>query len=270
MPPARANLGEFVDMELSQQAFYEAWKYFKLGTKPLVLNVFPQGLMESERRAAEQRAWDELRRIGLGNRDDEDDIYSALLPLHHYDRAFDITYRHKEAGKQRRRTGMVASVRANATLAVVGEESVRVSTLRADAMIRALLSVLPEITPGPGRGVSVRSKQFDAAAEDAGDSDRAMIEGLMRQGVRRDDARALVEMAGAERVAYAQVGASITDRQGHHTRAPMVTNVFATPRGWYLMEESHRSGEPWTTIAPIDRQRMGSRVHDLLKAIGTE
>jgi hypothetical protein len=254
-------------MELSQQAFYEAWKYFKLGTKPLVLNVLPQGVLESERRAAENRAWDELRRHGFGNRDDEDDIYSALLPLQRYDRAFDLTYRYLEADQQRRSTGMVANVRANATLAVLNEQSVRVSTLRADAMVRAILSVLPEIKPGPGRGVSIRSAQLDAAAETAGESDRAMIEGLMRQGVRRDDAQTIVEMAGADRVAFAQFGASITDRNGHHARAPMVTNVFATKRGWYLMEESRRGSEPWTTIAPIDRQRMGTRIQDLLKAI---
>lgn len=254
-------------MELSQQAFYEAWKYFKLGTKPLVLNVLPQGVMETERRQAENRAWEELRRHGFGNRDDEDDIYSALLPLQRYDRAFDITYRYLEAGQQRRSSGMVANVRANATLAVVSEQSVRVSTLRADAMVRAILSVLPEIKPGPGRGVSVRSKQFDAAAETAGESDRSMIEGLMRQGVRRDDAQAIVEMASGDRVAFAQFGASVTDRNGHHNRAPMVTNVFATQRGWYLMEESNRGSEPWTTVAPIDRQRMGTRIQDLLKAV---
>lgn len=257
-------------MELSQQAFYEAWKYFKMGTKPLVLNVLPQGVMESERRRVENRAWDELRRHGFGNRDDEDDIYGALLPLHKYDRAFDITYRYLEGGKPHTSTGMVANVRANATLAVLTEESVRVSTLRADAMVRAILSVLPEVKPGPGRGISVRSKQFDAAAATAGESDRAMTEGLMRQGVRRADAKAIVEMAGADRTAFAQFGASMTDRGGHRSRAPMVTNAFATSRGWYLMEESHSGSEPWTTIAPIDRQRLGSRIQDLLKAIGPE
>lgn len=257
-------------MELSPQAFYEAWKYFKMGTKPLVLNVLPQGVMESERRQAENRAWDELRRHGFGNRDNEDDIYGALLPLHRYDRAFDFTYRYLAGGKPRTSTGMVANVRANATLAVLTEESVRVSTLHADAMVRAVLSVLPEVKAGPGRGVSVRSKQFDGAAEAAGESDRAMIEGLMRRGVRREDAQAIVEMAGADRTAFVQFGASVTDRGGHRARAPMVTNAFATDRGWYLMEESHRGDEAWTTVAPIDRQRLASRVQDLLKTIGSE
>jgi hypothetical protein len=259
-----------VDIELSHQAFYEAWKHFKLGTKPLVLNVFPQAMMESERREAEKHAWDELRRAGFGNRDAEDDIYSALLPLHRYEHSFDITYRHLTEGEQRRRTGMVANVRANATLAVNGEESVRLATLRADSMTRALLSILPEVKAGPGKAVSIRSRQLDKAAEDAGDSNRAMQEGLMRQGVRRDDARALVEMAGVERIAFAQIGASVMDKRGRYARAPMVTNLFATIQGWYLIEESRRSGEAWTTIAPVDKSRMSSRVRDLLKTIPME
>jgi hypothetical protein len=266
----RVNGGRLVDLELSRQAFYEAWKHFKLGTIPLVLNVFPEGVLESERREAEKRAWDELRRVGFGNRDDEDDIYSAMLPLQRYEYAFDITYRHITEGERRRRTGMVANVRANATLAVLGDESVQLATLRTDAMTRALLSVLPDVQAGPGKAVSVRSKQLDTAAKDAGTSNRAMQEGLMRQGVRRDDARALVEMAGVERVAFAQIGASMMDNRGRYGRAPMVTNCFATTQGWYLIEESRRSSEAWTTIAPIDKPRMGSRVRDLLKTISAD
>jgi hypothetical protein len=256
-----------VDITLSKQAFYEAWKYFELGTKPLPLNVLPDGILQSERRTAEQRAWDELRKVGFGDRDREDDIHGVLLPLQRYERAFDITYRHIVNGEQQRRSGMVANARTSATLAVNSGEAVRLATLPVDAMIRALLSVLPDVQAGPGRGVSLRSKQLDTAASNAGESNRAMGEGLVRQGVRREDARVLVEMAGVDRVAFAQFGASIMDSLGKAVRAPMVTNCFATTQGWYLMEESRRSGEPWTTIAPIDKSRMGSRVQDLLKTI---
>ena len=36
-----------VDLELSHQAFHELWKHFQLGTKPLVLNVLPDGITQS-------------------------------------------------------------------------------------------------------------------------------------------------------------------------------------------------------------------------------
>ncbi|MGP4020031.1 ESX secretion-associated protein EspG [Saccharopolyspora sp. 5N708] len=255
--------------ELSKQAFYEAWKHFKLGTKPLVLNVLPEGVLQSERRAAERRAWDELRALGFGNEMREDDIYGVFLPLNRYERAFDITFQQRDPkGGARKLTGMVAGVRNNATLAVQTEETVRLQVLPADAMVRAVLSVLPDdVKAGPGRGVSLRSAAMEQASKGAGASDRAMAEGLARQGVRREDARTLVEMAGGARTAWAQFGASIMDGQGKRHRAPMVTNFFANAKGWYMIEENHRSAEAWTTIAPVDKQRMGSRVQDLMKTL---
>ncbi|MCI2423927.1 ESX secretion-associated protein EspG [Saccharopolyspora sp. K220] len=254
--------------ELSKQAFYEAWKHFKLGTKPLVLNVLPDGVLQSERRAVERRAWDELRALGFGNEMREDDIYGVFLPLNRYERAFDVTFRQRKRDGERKLTGLVANVRNNATLAVQTEETVQLQTLPADAMVRAALSVLPDdVKAGPGRGVSLRSSAMEQAAKGAGASDRAMAEGLARQGIRRDEARSLVEMAGGARTAWAQFGASIVDGQGKRHRAPMVTNFFANAKGWYMIEENRRSAEAWTTIAPVDKQRMATRIQDLMKTL---
>ncbi|QUH01631.1 ESX secretion-associated protein EspG [Saccharopolyspora erythraea] len=254
-------------IELSKQAFYEAWKHFKLGTKPIVLNVLSEGVLQSERRAAEQRAWDELRGLGFGDRDREDDIYGLFLPLHRYERAFDVTFRRLVDGEQRKLSGMVAAVRANATLAVQTEDRVQLQALPTDSMVRALLSVLPDLKAGPGRAVSLRSAQMEKAAKEAGKSDLAMAEGLARNGVRRDDARALIDMAGGKRTSFAQFGAAVMDGHGKRARGAVVTNCFANAKGWYFMEESRRSGEPWTTIAPIDKAKLAPRVQDLLKSI---
>ena len=106
-----------------------------------------------------------------------------------------------------------------------------------------------------------------ASAEAAGSDDRAMAENLVRHGIRRDDAKALVDMAGGPRTHYAQIGAAIIDGAGKRHRAQQVTNFFANNNGWYFIENSQRSDEAWTTIAPIDKPRMGTRVQDLLKAI---
>ncbi|MDA3650191.1 ESX secretion-associated protein EspG [Saccharopolyspora indica] len=252
--------------ELSRQAFHEAWKHFKLGTKPIVLNVLPEGILESERRAVEQRAWDELHRLGFGNEMREEDICGVFLPLQRYERSFDVTLGERTADGERRTTGMVANVRGNATLAVLTEESVQLQALPEDSMVRVLLGVLPDdLKAGPGRGVSLRSAVMGAAAKEAGNSDREMADGLIRQGVKRDDARQLVEMAGGERIAWAQFGAATMDGQGKRNRAPMVTNFFATAKGWYMIETNNRGAEPWTTIAPIDKPRMASRITDLMK-----
>lgn len=253
-----------MDFELSSQAFHEAWRHFDLGAKPLSLNVAPRGILESERKSAESDAWTELRRIGFGDRDREDDLYGVFLPLHQYERAFDVIHRFVDSGEENRHSGMVCKVRQRATLAVLRGETVRIRTVPADSMARALLAVLPETRPGPGRSVSVPSAQLDSAAAKAGDSNQAMTEALVRLGVRRGDARTLVDMAGGERVAYAQFGASRMDGPGNRSRAAKVTNCFATGQGWYLMEETARGGESWTTFAPTDKTHMEPRVQALL------
>ncbi|MGJ7906528.1 ESX secretion-associated protein EspG [Actinopolyspora sp. H202] len=260
-----------MNIELSEQAFHLAWQHFRLGTKPLSLNVLPEGLNESERRDVEQRSWEELRLIGFGDRDAEDAVSGVFFPLDRYRDSFDLVYRYLSEEGEHRRTALAANGPASSALAVREGGVVRLRQLRTDdAPHRAVVGVLPELNPGPGKAVSVPSDQLDAAAADAGDSDRAMREALLRRGVRRDDASALVEMAGGERVGYAQFGAARMDQRGHRSRAPMVTNCFATTKGWYLMEETIRSGRAWTTFAPIDRNRLAERVRDLARSIVPE
>lgn len=255
-------------IELSAQAFHEAWGHFNLGTKPLVLNVLPEGIEESERRRVQARVRDELAALGFDNEMRQEDIEALFLPLARYDRAFDVNFRQRVPDGQRIVAALAASVRDRGTLAVLDGDTVRMQTLTADSMTRAALSVLPDdVKAGPGKGVSLRSAAMAASAEAAGSDDRAMAENLVRQGIRREDAKALVEMAGGTRTHYAQIGAAIIDGAGKRHRAPQVTNFFANANGWYFIENNQRSDEAWTTIAPIDKPRMGTRVQDLLKAI---
>ncbi|MFC7343775.1 ESX secretion-associated protein EspG [Saccharopolyspora griseoalba] len=254
-------------IELSAQAFHEAWEHFNLGTKPLVLNVLPDGVLEPERRQVQARARDELSALGFDNDMRQEDIEALFLPLARYDRAFDVNFRQRTPEGQRVVAALAACIRDRGTLAVLEGDTVRLQALTADSMARAALSVLPDdVKAGPGKGVSLRSAAMEAAAKAAGSDDRAMAENLVRQGIRRDDAKALVDMAGGARTAYAQVGAAVIDGAGKRHRAPLVTNFFANARGWYFIENSQRSAEAWTTIAPIDKPRMSARVQDLLKA----
>lgn len=257
-------------IELSEQAFHLAWQHYGLGPKPLSLNILPSGITEDERRHAEQQGQDELGRLGFGDRDVEDGISGLFYPLNRYSTSFDLVNRHIVDGEQRRRTAFAAVGPASSALAVWESGTVRMIQLRAEELPRSIVGVLSDIQPGPGTAVSVPSQKLDAAAAEAGESNRAMREGLQRLGVRRDEASALVEMAGSRRVSHAQFGASKMDRRGNRTRASMVTNCFATSNGWYLLEEARRTGEAWTTIAPIDRQRMTDRVRSLTKAISPD
>ncbi|QGK69686.1 ESX secretion-associated protein EspG [Allosaccharopolyspora coralli] len=254
-----------MNIELSGQAFHELWEHLGLGVKPLALNVLPDGILESERREAEHHAVDELRRYGYGDRDGEDDLLGALQPLRRYERSYDIVYRFRDGDELPRHTGIVANQGNQATLAVYTGQTVRITTVANEDMSRAILNVVPEMKPGPGNGVSVRSAVLKEAGAEAGSSPRALVDALARRGVRREEANALSEMVGSKRLQYAQFGAATMDGLGKRTRMPMVTNCYSNAAGWFLMEENPRGAEPWTTFAPMDKQRMRLRVEDLFK-----
>lgn len=252
--------------ELTNQAFHDLWEHFALGPKPLYLNAFPEGILESDRRQAQQRAREELRRHGFGDRDSEDDLLGLLTPLTQYEHAFDMRYQAKRDDEVVKYTGMAACVRGDATIGVHNGRTVRLGSVPRESMVKSLLSVLPEMKPGEGRAVSLRSAQLDSAAAMAGDSLRKVGEALMRHGIRRDDALALARMAAAKRTGYAQFGVTRMDQLGKRQRATQVTSCFGTEDGWYLLEESLRGSEPWTTFAPVDKQRMAGRIQVLANA----
>lgn len=264
-PDVPTGEGAPVNIELSDQAFHELWDHLGLGVKPLALNVLPDGILESERREAKNRAVDELRQHGYGDRDGEDDLLDALDPLRRYERAYDIIYRFRDGDALPRHTGLVANQGNRATLAVYTGQTVRITTVPTEDMSRAILNVVPEMKPGPGNGVSVRSAILKEAGSEAGSSPRALVDALARRGARRDEASSLADMVGSQRLQYAQFGAATMDGLGKRTRMPMVTTCYSTASGWFLMEENPRGAEPWTTFAPMDKQRMRLRVEDLFK-----
>lgn len=224
---------------------------------PLVLKVPSPGRTTAERTSVVNRAWADLERRGLGRSVDLDPRLEQLLwLLRRPDREIDGRL---WVGRSLRL--LTAATGERAVLAVLTGDQLTLRFAEVTGLPRYALSVLPAQPAGPGASITMRTRDFEAAAQQA--TDRTAFEAALRdRGVRVDDATALVTMIG-DIVNQGQFGSAARDKFGKRVRADRVVSFFDTPDGRYLQVRRESSGELWTTISPADQRRMSQHLTEL-------
>ncbi|HEX2134212.1 MAG TPA: ESX secretion-associated protein EspG [Actinophytocola sp.] len=236
---------------ISALEFDVLWEHCALDAMPLVLRVPSPGRTDEERARLVRSAWASLAERGLGRPVELDQRLAHLLSLlRRPDREID----------GRLWIGSPVRVFAAATgdeavLATMSGSSLTLRYADATGLPRFALSVLPPAPGGPGRSLTLRTADFEAAAEAATGRERFEAE-LLERGVRPADARELAEMIG-DVVNQGQFGSAVRDRWGRRVRAPRVVSFFDTADGRYLqLRQAEPDGDPWTTISPADPRRL--------------
>ena len=231
----------------------------QLARVPLVLKVASPGRTYSERTRLVESAWRSLSQRGLRDATGIDPGLERMLRL--------------LAAPEREVDGRLWLGRSVRLLAAADAECAVLATKEAESLVlhpaspnglpREAVSVLPPRPAGPGRSVSMRSTDLDAAAEEAGEGPERLPAELRRRGVRADDAEGLAEMvAGA--TSRGQFGAAAR-RNDRRKRAERVVGFFDTAHGRYVqMRRRSASGEDWSTIAPADGNRLIGQLAELL------
>ncbi|MGW4485576.1 ESX secretion-associated protein EspG [Amycolatopsis sp. NPDC004368] len=228
-------------IRLSASGFDVVWHDLGLGRVPVPLAVPGVGATEAERAAVRDEVYrgltdrglfdgrlapeleDRLRLLGGGTR------YVACEAL--VDMTADTPFR------------AVTAVRGRGgVLAVQPERTVGLSGIREGELVSALVEVLPELSAGPGFGVSLPAGGFDATSPAA--------------------ARQAEEVAGIQaRPVFAAGQFSVYEREnGRLVRLGGLT-WFDTDAGAYSASVSGgRGGQDWVNVAPVDGPRLGERV----------
>lgn len=226
-----------------------------------MLKVPSPGRGDEERARLVELAWAGLERRGLGRRVDLDPRLVRLLGLLvRPDREIDARL---WIGHPLR--AFAAATGDAAVLATLVDDR-RVTLTEADAtgLPRFALSVLPPLPAGPGRSVTVRTADFEAASSAAKPAE--FTAALSARGVRPEDARTLADMVDDLR-AHARFGAATRDRWGRRIRVDRVVGSFDTDAGRYLQTSgAGPDGTRWTTISPATGRRLAHLVSDLLPA----
>lgn len=249
-------------VSLSALEFDVLAEHLGLPEVPLVLKVPSPGRTYVERTRLVNSAWRSLGHRGLGDIGGLDPELEWMLRL---------------LGEPERevdgRFWLGCSVRVlaaagseHAVLAIKENESLTLRPASPNGLPRETVSPLPPLPAGPGRSVSVRSTELDAAAADAGASPERLPAELRRRGVRADDADCLAEMvAGA--TSSGQFGAAARKRD-RRERATRVVGFFDTAHGRYAqLRRRSPSGEDWSTIAPADGHRLIGHLTELLDEV---
>jgi ESX secretion-associated protein EspG len=227
------------------------WEHLALDAMPLVLRVPSPGRTDAERAKFVRHAWDTLSSRGLGRPVDLDPRLHRLMSLlRRPDREIDGRM---WVGHQLRL--FAAAMGDEAVLATMVGSQLTLRPADASGLARYALSVLPEAPAGPGQSITLRTADFEAAAQEATDQQRLAAE-LAGRGVRQSDAEQLADMIG-DVVNQGQFGCAVRDKWGRRVRAGRVISFFDTKDGRYLqIRRESDGGEAWTTISPADGRRM--------------
>lgn len=241
-------------------------EHLELDSFPLVLKVPSPGRTHTERAELVDSAWRALSARGLGEPMRVDPQLERMLRL--------LARPRREVDVRlwlRRSVRVLAAadqdLHEEAVLVVKDGDAFTLRPAAPTGLPREAVSVLPSAGAGPGRSVTVRSEDLDAAAEAAGDSVEELRAALGHRGVRAEDAEALVRMVGGI-TATGQFGAAARDRWGKRLRAAHVIGFLDGPHGRYVqLRRQSPSGDQWSTIAPVDGRRLIGHVEELLGSV---
>lgn len=251
---------------LSALEFDVLWEHLRLGQLPLVVKVPSPGRTFEERALLEQEAWAGLEGRGLGRPVDvHPEIADILTLIAKPEREVDVR---AYAGRNVR--ALAAAVGDAAAVAELSDGRITLRRASATGLAGAALLSLTSEPAGPGQSVTLRTEDFETAANTGGGTQEGFHRALLAQGVRSDDADALAEMI-KDVAGMGNFGAAARDRLGRRRRADRVVSFFDTEDGRYVqIRRPSPDGTMWTTISPADSRRLTHHVDELLDEIAAE
>ena len=247
-----------MSVELSATEIEVCWKQLQLNDLPIVIDVPTLGRTDAERRQLVARTLDGLRERQLfGDRGVAPDLTDLLVTLAQHRWAVEAWL------LLDRPVRALAACRGEVgALAIVDGNRVRLTPCRPHYLFDELIR-LAGLRAGPGRSVTVRAENLDAAAAVAGQDLRRLAEELIHRGERDDDAHALATMC-AQHNHLGQFGALARDHLGRQTAGRRVIGLHATPEGWYSQLRRPGHGGIFVTVTPASREVVTTQLRELL------
>lgn len=247
-----------MSIELSAAEVEVCWKHLQMDELPVVLDVPALGRTESERRQLMARAFDGLRERGLlGEQGIDPELAELLITLARYDWAVEAWLL-----LDRPVRALAACRDETGALAILRGDRLRMTPCSAHSLLAGLVG-LAGLRAGPGRSVTVRAENLDAAALAAGQDMRRLADELVRRGERDEDAHELTRMC-AQHDQLGQFGALVRDHLGRQSSGRRVVGLHSTPAGWYSQLRRIGPGGTFVTVTPASPDVVTTQLRDLL------
>jgi hypothetical protein len=243
---------------LSTLEFDVAWEAERLTGRNVALDVPSPGTTHTERAVLAGRAWESLEGRGLASRGRVvPELADGFALLANPQTSVDVWI-----WADRKITGLAAAAGEEAILAVVDGDEVWLIAAHGSALAEAAVSVAGEMPAGHGRSISLPHDTLRAASAEAGLDAEKLIMALERRGVPLHEAQELAGMCDGMST-RGQFGA-----ERGKQRANRVVSFHDTPSGRYLHQlRPSTDGRNWSTVTPVDNQRLASCVWELLDEV---
>jgi len=247
-----------VSIELSATEIEVCWKQLQLNELPVVIDVPTLGRTDTERRQLVAHALDGLRERRLvGTHGVDPDLTGLLVTLARYHWAVEAWL------LLDRPVRALAACRGEVgALATLDGNGMRLTPCSPHYLLDELTR-LAGLTAGPGRSVTVRAENLDAAAQVAGRDMQRLAEELTHRGERYDDAQALARMC-ARHDRLGQFGALVRDHLGRQRSGRRVIGLHATPDGWYSQLRRLGHGGTFVTVTPASQDVVTTQLRELI------
>jgi hypothetical protein len=243
---------------LSALEFDVAWEAERLQGRNVALDVPSPGTTHTERARLVASVWESLEARELAERGRVvPELADAFALLANPQFSFDVWI-----WTDRKITGLAAGAGDAGLLAVVDRGEVWLIESRATALADAAVSVAGDAQAGRGRSTSVPHETLRAASKDAGLDAEKLVLALERRGIPLSEAQELAGMCDGM-TTRGQFGA-----ERGRKRAGRVVSFHDTPSGRYLHQlRPSTDGRNWSTITPVDNQRLAARLWELLDEV---
>ncbi len=247
-----------MNVELSATEIEVCWRQLQLNALPVVIDVPTLGHTDTERRQLVANTLDGLRERHLVSaRGIDPALTNLLVTLARYHWAVEawllLDRPVRALAACRGQVGALATLDAN---------RVRLTPCSPHHLVDELIR-LAGLSAGPGRSVTVRAENLDAAALVADRDMQRLAEELTRRGERYDDAQALARMC-ARHGQRGQFGALARDHLGRQRAGRRVIGLHATPEGWYSQLRRTSHGGTFGTVTPASQDVVTTQLHELV------
>ena len=244
-------------IRVSASAFDVLWADLGFGRPPEPLTVHSVGATLEERRQVRQAVYENLAGRGLHDGSRLEPALEDRLALLADASAFVAC----EA-----LADMTASVPFRAVAAVRGrsgvlatqpEQTIGLDGIRSAELCTAILDVLPELSPGPGHGVSLPSSALSG-------EDPVFSSPGARSAASSAQLREVLAIQARPVYAAGQFSVRVRGSDGRVRRTGGLT-WFDTDVGAYCATSSPgRGGASWVTVTPTDGPRLATRLAELV------
>jgi hypothetical protein len=251
---------------ISALEFDVLWQHLGYEDMPLAVKVPSPGATHTERKQLEGQAWAAIEQRGLGRQVDlHPGLQHALNVLARPEREVD-----GRTWLGRSVRFLAASRGEEAVLTILADDFLTFHSISATSLPSVAIGVLAPVPAGPGQSVSVRSDDFEAAANSAGSTKEGFERALRSRGIREDDVTTLATMIKDVK-ATGNLGAAARDKWGKRHRAERVVAFFDTEDGRYVqVRRPSQDGSVWTTISPADSRRLIHQVEQMFGEVVRE